>query len=196
MAMLEYSPLPASVVSKIKGAVQEAQENAQPTPSPAEMKAQEKQIEIQADQQMGQQRLQAKQAEDAVNLRHEQAMSEIKLRDAARQRQMDAYWKHVDRVNEAKVRAKERDVEAAQQRNQRDEEARVTGEASAKSLEPVVASLRDSFSPINEGLMREIANLAKSHAAGMSALHAEIRRPRKRTLVRGKDGRATGAIEE
>jgi hypothetical protein len=80
LALLDYSPLPASVVAKIKQAVGEAAQNAPPPPpDPMQLVIQQKQVEVQGDAIKRQQELQFKQQSQALDIAHERAKSQIQL---------------------------------------------------------------------------------------------------------------------
>ncbi len=81
MALLEYSPLPASVVAKIKAAVQEfqKQQQANPQPSPMQIIMMEKSEEVRAEEAKNQLRIAAKQQENALDVSHKQALVKIDL---------------------------------------------------------------------------------------------------------------------
>ena len=80
LALLDYSPLPASVVAKIKQALADASQNAPPPPpDPMTLMMQQKQIEVQGDAQKKAQELQFKQQSQALDIAHERAKAQIQL---------------------------------------------------------------------------------------------------------------------
>jgi hypothetical protein len=81
MALLEYSPLPASVFAKVKNALQQAQQQQQqnPQPNPMQLVMMEKQQDIEAEKQKTQIRLQAKQQENALDLEHTRQRAQIDI---------------------------------------------------------------------------------------------------------------------
>ena len=63
-------------------------------------------------------------------------------------------------------------------------------------VKPVVSEINKSFTPLSDGIVTAMRDMGKAHLDSTKMLIAELRKPRKRTLVRGKDGRATHMIEE
>ena len=80
LTLLDYSPLPASLVAKIKGAVQNAAQNAPPQPSPMELIIAEKKADIEANQQKQMATLMGRKAEKDQDIAHQRALAEIELR--------------------------------------------------------------------------------------------------------------------
>jgi hypothetical protein len=80
LTLLDYSPLPASLVAKIKSAVQDAQQNAPPPPpDPVQLMIQEKQADVQANQARHAANLQARTAEKQQDIAHQRAVGQIEL---------------------------------------------------------------------------------------------------------------------
>jgi len=103
LALLDYSPLPASVVAKIKSAVQDAQQNAQPQPSPADLIMMQKQADVQGDQQLKQQNLQFKEQDHSLDIAHERALAQIKLEAIAAQEHAKMLSKQHDGSNDLEL---------------------------------------------------------------------------------------------
>jgi non-ribosomal peptide synthetase component F len=81
LTLLDYSPLPASLVAKIKTAVQQAAANAPPPPpDPLQLIIAEKQQDIEATKQKQMATLLGRQAEKQQDLQHANAMAEVELR--------------------------------------------------------------------------------------------------------------------
>ncbi len=184
LALLDYSPIPASVVAKIKQAVQQAQQNQKPVPTPTELKAQEIQLEMQRDQQKGAMDIQNTQQTNALEYQHKERLV-----------QLDLYGK----MQEYTLKANERAEEMAVKQEAARREAFERDERHTKAMQPILASI----SPALAGSVKELAGPLKNLAdmqgnvlMGVQAMHADMRKPRKRTLFKGKDGRASHAIEE
>jgi hypothetical protein len=98
LTLLDYSPLPASLVAKIKAAVQQAQQAAQanPQPSPMDLIMAEKQADINANAQRRAADLHARQTEQALEVRHQQALAAIETRARIAQENIRLYGKHRD----------------------------------------------------------------------------------------------------
>jgi hypothetical protein len=82
LALLDYSPIPASVVAKVKQAIaqaQQAQQQQPPPPSPMDLIMQEKQAAIQENEQKNQQNLQFKQQSQMLDVQHQQELARIEL---------------------------------------------------------------------------------------------------------------------
>ena len=81
LTLLDYSPLPASLVAKIKTAVQQAAASAPPPPpDPIQLIIAEKKMDVEATQQKHLANLTARKAEKDQDLAHSQAMAEVELR--------------------------------------------------------------------------------------------------------------------
>jgi hypothetical protein len=81
LTLLDYSPLPASLVAKIKGAVQQAAQNAPPPPpDPMQLILMEKRADIEANQQKQMATLMGRKAEKDQDIAHQRALAEIELR--------------------------------------------------------------------------------------------------------------------
>lgn len=81
LAVLDYSPLPASVTSKIKAALSQQQQN--PQPSPEEIKAKQDQMESQQKMQMDQAEFQHKTQLEQMRFDHEAKMEALRTRAEA-----------------------------------------------------------------------------------------------------------------
>jgi len=81
MALLEYSPLPSSVVAKIKQAVAEFAQSQQqnPQPNPMQLIMMQKQQDVQAEKEKNAIKLQSKQAEQSLDLVHQREAAKIDL---------------------------------------------------------------------------------------------------------------------
>src|SRR5262245_5098676 len=78
LTVLDYSPLPASLVAKIKTAVQQAAQNAPPPPpDPMTLMIQEKQADVEANKQRHMQTLVARKAEKDQDLAHQRALANL-----------------------------------------------------------------------------------------------------------------------
>jgi len=78
LTLLDYSPLPASLVAKIKTAVQQAQQNAPPPPpDPMTLMIQEKQADVEANKQRHLQTLIARKAEKDQDLNHQRMLANL-----------------------------------------------------------------------------------------------------------------------
>ena len=78
LTLLDYSPLPASLVAKIKSAVQQAQQNAPPPPpDPMTLMIQEKQADVEANKQRHLQTLIARKAEKDQDFAHQQRIANL-----------------------------------------------------------------------------------------------------------------------
>jgi hypothetical protein len=218
LALLDYSPLPSSVVAKIKQGLADAAGNAQPTPSPMELVMQEKQLDIQANAQKNAANLDFKQTDHQLDLRHTEAKANIDLQARiAEENAKRVSLEHAhrltiaDREHEAGLKAAQRRAEMEQEKADRAEErlnaTKEVGEATGTHLTKGIKDIADVHMKALERLHQHSADMQKRHSAEMKeqakrhseqmdALMKEVRRPRKRTLVRGKDGRATHAIEE
>src|SRR5262245_26174138 len=93
LALLEYSPVPASVVAKIKQAVVEAEKNKVPTPTPAEVKAQEMQMTSQIKMQESQQSMALEQQKQQAELQYMREKNAIELQHKMALAQMDLQMK-------------------------------------------------------------------------------------------------------
>jgi hypothetical protein len=80
LTLLDYSPLPASLVAKIKNAVQQAQQNAPPPPpDPMTLMIQEKQADVQANQARHAANLQARVTEKQQDIAHQRTIAQINV---------------------------------------------------------------------------------------------------------------------
>ena len=98
LTLLDYSPLPASLVAKIKAAVLQAQQTAQPPPDPMQLLMQEKQMDVQANQQKKAQDLLARRAEHSQDVTHRREIADIELRAAIQAEQIRLYGKRMDAI--------------------------------------------------------------------------------------------------
>ena len=193
LTLLDYSPLPASLVAKIKAAVQQAQATAQPPPDPMQLIMQEKQIEVQGDAQKKQADIQYRRDSHALDIAHQREKSRIDVQSDLAREQIKADGRIHEHTLAARQREHEHRLATEQREAERQKDAQ---ERHEKVVSPVVAEVSKNFSPIADGMMKAMTDLVSSHAKATNTLLAEIRKPRKRTLVRGADGRATHAIEE
>jgi Phage P22-like portal protein len=183
LEILDYSPVPASMVAKIKQALARASQNAPPPPpDPMQLIMQEKQADIEADKIKKANDVQARQATARIELESLIATERVRLQGKQRETDLRLQEKRQDHLFEQQ----QRDVAAAKDAQSRHDSV----------VSPVVAEVGKSFSPIADAMLRGLAGLADSHANSTGMLLTELRKPRKRTLVRGQDGRASHAIEE
>jgi len=117
LALLDYSPIPSSVVAKIKQAVQQSQANQQPQPSPMDLMMQQAQVQIQTEAKRGQDRNAAKQAELIMDYQHKQALSELDVSTEMRKQniQLDSKRQEAAIQNEAKRQQQIHDAELKRQ---------------------------------------------------------------------------------
>lgn len=112
MALLEYSPLPASVVAKVKQAMQQVQQQQQqnPQPNPMQLIMIEKQQAIDEEKQKSQIRLTSKQQENQLDLAHKQALARIDIQGQIAKSRVAAWAK----AQEARMTAAANGGEPAQ----------------------------------------------------------------------------------
>jgi len=97
LTLLDYSPLPASLVAKIKQALAQAAATAPPPPpDPITLIMAEKKADVEASQQKHVADLQARQQEHAIDLQHENAKAMIDLRSRIAQEQIRCHGKAAD----------------------------------------------------------------------------------------------------
>lgn len=193
LTLLDYSPLPASLVAKVKQALAQAQQGAPPPPDPIQLIIEEKKADIQADQAKKAADIEFRRDSHALDIEHERAKSQINIQSELTRENIKAEGRAHEHMLAARQRYQEHML-AAQQRQA--EMERDAAERQANVVKPVVAEVGRSFSPIADGMMRALGDLVTSHNNATHMLLGELRKPRKRTLVRGPDGRASHAIEE
>jgi len=99
LTLLDYSPLPASLVAKIKAAVMQAQQNAPPPlPDPITLMLKEKEADVAANQQRHVANLLARQKEKDQDVQHKQALAEIDLRSQIAQENIRLHGKQQENV--------------------------------------------------------------------------------------------------
>jgi len=101
LSLLDYSPLPASVVAKIKQAVANAQQNTTQQPSPMDLIMMEKQADVQANAARRQQDLSAKRDEQALDIAHSQKKMEIETQALIKKEQIRVWGKQLDAASQA-----------------------------------------------------------------------------------------------
>lgn len=152
LALLDYSPIPSSVVSKIKQAVAEAAQAAQQAPpqlSPMDLIMQEKQAGIQENQQKNQQNLQFKQQDQMLDLQHQQALAELELQGKTAEAEM-------------RIQMKQRELHLQQQMKMLDQ---------AQPPEAVPNPMHDGMQAgIKAGAQRFATELTAGHLAQQAGL--------------------------
>jgi hypothetical protein len=97
LTLLDYSPLPASLVAKIKLAMQQAAQNAPPPPpDPMQLVIAEKTADVQANQQRHMANLLARKAEKDQDIAHQRALAEIELQKTIAQENIRLHSKAQD----------------------------------------------------------------------------------------------------
>jgi hypothetical protein len=122
MILLEYSPMPASVVSKIKQAVQGAAQNQQGQPSPMDLVMMEKKADVEAEGHKTQIKLTSKQKENELDFMHKKRLAEIDIQGEIAKQRIAAHSKIQDAQLKQKQdngAARREDMNAHHERNLR-----------------------------------------------------------------------------
>jgi len=194
MALLDYSPVPASVVAKVKEAVMNAQKNAPPPPpDPLTLKAEEAKISMAADQQKNAADIQMDQQKASLDMQIAREKAALELQHKTALAHLDLQTKSAETQQEMALKRQENalNVQEAEERNG----AMMTRSIGALA-DPVMRGVQELVTAQAAAQTAAMTTLRNEHVAAMAALHSEMRKPRKRTLIRGKDGRASHAIEE
>lgn len=198
LTLLDYSPLPASLVAKIKAAVQTAQQNAPPPlPDPMTLMLREKEADVQANQQKKMTDLIGRKAENDQNIRHQQLLAAIDVQKTREAEAIKLEGKRQDALLSHEQRTREHVMELERMRREfLQKQAEADDKRSKEFVKPVSNEINKQFVPLSDGIVRAMSDMGKAHLDATRSLIQEMRKPRKRTLVRGKDGRATHIVEE
>src|SRR5215813_2373257 len=106
LALLDYSPLPASVVAKIKQAVAEAQQGgANQQPSPMDLIMMEKKADVEAAAQRSANDLRAKQQEQALDIAHSREKMQIETQALIQKERIRVWGKQLEAASSAAATA-------------------------------------------------------------------------------------------
>lgn len=192
--ILKYSPLPASVSSKI-GEKLVAASQQPPPPDPAMVKAQadleKQQVQMQMDQQKGQQQMQLAQEKAQLD-------ATIKMENAQLQAQIDTMAAKQDMaIEQFKAQMQ---MALAENKNEADTRIKESeSKAEAKSKPAVALQLPDQMlTEVTQGIAQQtqmIGGIAESFQQTAQALvqaAQALAAPKALTVTRGKDGKIAG----
>src|SRR5262249_8933957 len=118
---------------------------------------------------------------NAIELRHKMALGRLDVEGELAKQQMEMECKRAER------------------QQQMDHQCKLAEQDAGIKLEAAKASEGErtaSFAPLIEAMMNGMKGMSDAHMQGIAVLRDDIRKPRRRTLVRGKDGRASHAMDE